>query len=376
MVRSAMPRGPNGSTAVREIVLHEFLSQCTNATASDLEAYFGDCGSLFLARLTAWLRLTYMVGTCLDSQLKAISIFLSAASGHYFLVEFLEVGGLLTVLEIVHLKSAKDKHQLEAMKLLALIVCKGRQYKELFCESHGLKIVAECLALTSSSSLIECAKDLLLQLSMGNPSYQNQIYKVFITLLSSTSHQAQRTAAYCIRQIQPSISTVSPSIVDPSLQLLRSLHVDVQCEAAELIKELVNYKDIQDTILNELVRLLKPSVENTGTSSAALPAHIQQAGAAKVIGLLVHYDDDIVRQLVELRVVRHLLYAMSNISYPDCQRQAALSLFALVNTVGSAKDEVKSLLGENLFQQLMSIPEDFYSILTPAQVDVLNSSLR
>ena len=37
--------------------------------------------------------------------------------------------------------------------------------------------------------------------------------------------------------------------------------------AAELIKELVNYKEIQDTILNELVRLLKPSVENTGASS-------------------------------------------------------------------------------------------------------------
>ena len=48
------------------------------------------------------------------------------------------------MLEIVHLKSAKDKHQLEAMKLLALIVCKGRQYKELFCESHG-KNVSFCV---------------------------------------------------------------------------------------------------------------------------------------------------------------------------------------------------------------------------------------
>lgn len=87
------------------------------------------------------------------------------------------------MLEIVRLKNAKDKHQLEAMKLLALIICKGRQYKELFCESHGkkivfvlyfttllsftgLKIVAECLGLTTSPSLIECAQDLLLQLSM------------------------------------------------------------------------------------------------------------------------------------------------------------------------------------------------------------------
>ena len=37
--------------------------------------------------------------------------------------------------------------------------------------------------------------------------------------------------------------------------------------AADLIKELVKYKEMQDTILNELIRLLKPSVENTGASS-------------------------------------------------------------------------------------------------------------
>lgn len=44
--------------------------------------------------------------------------------------------------------------------------------------------------------------------------------------------------------------------------------------AAELIKELVNYKEIQDTVLNELVRLLKPSVENAGSSSGDF-VHVQ-----------------------------------------------------------------------------------------------------
>ena len=48
------------------------------------------------------------------------------------------------MLEIVRHKSAKDKHQLEAIKLLALVICKGRQYKELFCESHG-KLLCSCI---------------------------------------------------------------------------------------------------------------------------------------------------------------------------------------------------------------------------------------
>ncbi len=42
-----------------------------------------------------------MFKTFLSLQLQVISVFLSAASGHRFIVEFLEVGGALTVLEIL-----------------------------------------------------------------------------------------------------------------------------------------------------------------------------------------------------------------------------------------------------------------------------------
>ena len=53
-----------------------------------------------------------------------------------------------------------------------------------------------------------------------------------------------------------------------------SLAICSMYAAAELIKELVNYKEIQDTVLNELVRLLKPSVENAGSSSGDF-VHVQ-----------------------------------------------------------------------------------------------------
>ena len=87
-----------GSKTVRADMLREFITQCSNMTCSELEQHFADCASLFLARITTWIRITwvirtvaqmfivytvyrYMVGTCLSLQLKAISIFISSASG-------------------------------------------------------------------------------------------------------------------------------------------------------------------------------------------------------------------------------------------------------------------------------------------------------
>ena len=54
-----------------------------------------------------------------------------------FLAEFLEVGGVLTVLEILGLMQAKEADKAEALRLLTCIASAGRKYKELICESYG-----------------------------------------------------------------------------------------------------------------------------------------------------------------------------------------------------------------------------------------------
>lgn len=46
-----------GSKSVRETMLKEFIVQCQGMTGPDLEQQFCDGASLFLARLTAWLRI-------------------------------------------------------------------------------------------------------------------------------------------------------------------------------------------------------------------------------------------------------------------------------------------------------------------------------
>lgn len=53
------------------------------------------------------------------------------------MAEFLEVGGVLTLLEIIGLKQAKEADKSEALKNLHYIANAGRKYKELICESYG-----------------------------------------------------------------------------------------------------------------------------------------------------------------------------------------------------------------------------------------------
>ena len=54
--------------------------------------------------------------------------------------EFLEVGGILTVLEILGLKTAKEEDKSSAMELLETISNCGRKYKEVICESYGKSV--------------------------------------------------------------------------------------------------------------------------------------------------------------------------------------------------------------------------------------------
>lgn len=56
---------------------------------------------------------------------------------HKFMAEFLEIGGVLTLLEIIGLKQAKEEDKAQGLVCLHHIANAGRKYKELICESYG-----------------------------------------------------------------------------------------------------------------------------------------------------------------------------------------------------------------------------------------------
>jgi hypothetical protein len=115
---------PQGTRNTRFMLLKDFIRNNTNKSAAQLEMDLVNGASLFLTRISAWLRLSYghilymsslidhcsylLEGSNLELLLKSLTIFISASSGSRFLDEFIEVGGLVTTLEIVNLSIAND----------------------------------------------------------------------------------------------------------------------------------------------------------------------------------------------------------------------------------------------------------------------------
>ncbi|XP_046516770.1 armadillo-like helical domain containing protein 1 isoform X2 [Equus quagga] len=291
----------NAGKVARSHILDSFIETNQGKTAPELEQEFSQGASLFLVRLTTWLRLTYMTGSCLDKLLRSIGIFLSAVSSNRYLIEFLEVGGVLTLLEILGLEKIKEEDKKESIKLLQVVANSGRKYKELICESYGVRSIAEFLAKSKSEETQEEVQVLLDSLVHGNPKYQNQVYKGLIALLPCASPKAQQLSLQTLRTAQSIIGATHPSIVDCVLKVLRTMHLEVQYEekeanpeahfshvasrwqsclgakrepgrrcskaqeaknSIELIKDLVNY-DVCPALLRGLVDLLIPSVRET-----------------------------------------------------------------------------------------------------------------
>ena len=72
----------------------------------------------------------------------------------------------------------------------------------------GIRAIAECLAKTKAEETQECARNLLQNLSKGNPKFEMQVYKGLIALLPSSSPKAQQMAAQTLRVVQVCAKTL------------------------------------------------------------------------------------------------------------------------------------------------------------------------
>uniref|UniRef100_A0A8C2F6G0 Armadillo like helical domain containing 1 n=1 Tax=Cyprinus carpio TaxID=7962 RepID=A0A8C2F6G0_CYPCA len=370
-----------GSKTVRSRMLNDFLAKNTGKTCPELELEFAQVASLFLARLTAWIRLTYMFGTCLDIQLRAVGVFLSANSSHQYMIEFLEVGGVLTLLEILGQDKLKEGDKTEALRLLQIIANAGQKYKELICESYGVKAVAECLAKSETEGTQESAAVLLESLAYGNPKYQNQVYKGLIALLTCTSPRAQQLVLQILLYISNlTLFVVAFPTVNPTVSYLLLFLLP----AIELITELMQ-SEVRLALLRGLVAFLKPTKERNpkhkiledpevAKMTDSLPVLLQQAASAKTIRILAQRSEEISKELLSLRVIHHLLYAMGNQEHADSQRQASLALEHFVRMYPVVEEHVCRAMGTRLFQSFMHNADVLHLNMDDIQADILRSN--
>ncbi|XP_046848247.1 armadillo-like helical domain containing protein 1 [Xenia sp. Carnegie-2017] len=381
-VRKLLMKWDGGNKQTRMSILEDFIRKNENKTGPELDREFAQSASLFLTRLTAWLRMTYMVEKHVSLQLKAIRIFVGASSGHKFLTEFLEIGGVLTVLEILGLKQATEEDKFESLQLLLNIADDGRRFKELICESYGIQAVAECLAKSTSEKTQDSAKLLIQELATGNPKFQGQLYKALISLLRVASPKAQQIAAEILRIVQPMVKTTAPTIVDSVLMLLRSFHLEVQYEASELIKDLINY-DVQLPLIKGLISLLKPCMKDVhvdeihndlflSETGLSVLVYVQQAAACKMIRVLAQKSLDVAETFIQFRVIHSLLVALGNNKNSESQKQAAITLQFFMQSFSFVNKKIKESLGETFQEELLKNPDDLYTNLTPIQTSVLS----
>uniref|UniRef100_A0A8C7X114 Armadillo like helical domain containing 1 n=1 Tax=Oryzias sinensis TaxID=183150 RepID=A0A8C7X114_9TELE len=211
-------RWDRGDGPVRVHLLRSFLNRNARKTFYELEVDLAQTASLLLARITVWMRVSYPAGF-LALQLKALGIFLSASNHDQYLMEFLQGGGVVILLDVLSSSQVQNDDKTEALRLLLNISDAGRKYKEFICEHNGKRW--------------DAAGALLESLSHGNPKYQDQIYRSLIGLLTRVRPRAQLLLLQTLRSVQLKLGAAHDGIVAPLLNTLRSLHLDVQDEGQE-----------------------------------------------------------------------------------------------------------------------------------------------
>ncbi|XP_061042641.1 armadillo-like helical domain containing protein 1 isoform X1 [Eubalaena glacialis] len=105
--------------------------------------------------------------------------------------------------------------------------------------------------------------------------------------------------------------------------------------------------------------------------TAHLPLFLQQAAAAKAIGILARGNTSLAEEMLPLRVVHSLMAAMGNVDHSNSQRQASLTLEYFVQLFPVVEEHVRRSMGEELYKLFRSNAEDLYVKIDSIQEDIL-----
>lgn len=357
----------SGTRKSRMRQLESFVTRCGDMTGPQLEEELESGASLFLARISSWLRLSYALGHPVALQLRAIDVFVAAPSGQRFLAEFVEVGGVATIIEILSLQQLPEDDKRAAMKLLTGIASAGRHYKEIVCEGEGVAALEDFMSNSKSEELLETARDLLVTVGRGNPRFSSQVHRCLLRLLRSESPTAQRLACAGLRVLLKAlpasqlytvdadgrpVAVLDASYCEAAVALLRSFNLPLLYEAGQLFSVLLAIEQLEEPLLRHL---LQPVVD-AADSRKSVPLHVQ-ASAGRALGQLVASlpPERRDRLVDELDVVPWLCTLLARETYsPECQKAALQALQLLGLCGGAPLAQMERLLGASALDLVMS----------------------
>ncbi|RKO98514.1 hypothetical protein CXG81DRAFT_28665 [Caulochytrium protostelioides] len=306
-----------------------------------LNAYMAHGASLFLTRMTAWLRLSYLFKAQLAVILQAIIVFMrqpapwTDTSGRPrarrgdgvmssspstpcstrdhgwapgaptptpgtippFQQEFLEVGGILSLIDLMSLPAVAEVDKiyvLHIMRILTAPGASGRRFREVICENAGVRPIAEELAKTAHEGLALACRHVLIALGQDNPRYTMQVVRSLLALLTSPviPIASQLHVAQALRALLPETHDLTPAYGDAVANLLKHHHLGIQYEAYLLLDAMLQQcEDLQKPLLSLLLGLLPLDLALAEQQQAQAHEHAgNMVAAARAAGSSINYD--------------------------------------------------------------------------------------
>eukprot|EP01006_Ploeotia_vitrea_P010209 TRINITY_DN2646_c0_g1_i1.p1 TRINITY_DN2646_c0_g1~~TRINITY_DN2646_c0_g1_i1.p1 ORF type:complete len:489 (-),score=54.29 TRINITY_DN2646_c0_g1_i1:331-1797(-) len=196
---SLLSEWDKGSRAKRLHMLTGFIRAHRNSTGAEIEKDLGPVSMLLFTRITAWLRLTYQLGYELSTQLNAIALFLQ---GQRFLTNFMEVGGVQTLEDLLCVQKLKPVDKQNALLILIHIANSGRVYREMICDGAGIDLLVESWLPSTDEQTLELYGGLFMALGQGNPRKSSLVHAGLVYTMHEGNEAAALTAATTLRSLQ------------------------------------------------------------------------------------------------------------------------------------------------------------------------------
>ena len=397
-LREYLARWDRSGKSAREKMLVEFVRNTRNMTGPELEREFGNGASLLLTRICAFLKTRVHRGeVSISSALQALSIFLSAASGHRFLLEFLDTGGLQMTLGLMTNDRIGEEDRVRALQLLASIANAGYTYKQMICRDfNGEDAVLSLMCNAKSESAHELIRSVLIGLGRGNKKVSDMQAKLVICLHNNDA-LVQRTASQVIRQLLSPAALDGVAAVPPDPSLVEAVNaifcrqnVYVLYEAQELGMTALAEIETRQAMIDSIARMLQPpswsyerpiatpddaALYDTTASPAAKsyfskaegsPPEVllQQAASCRLTWSFLKNKEEkraasreeVMKRFVETGVIGGLLVAMSNVHYSESKKHAMEALKTLCRLSNDANAKFLELTGKEFYTQFQLDP--------------------
>jgi hypothetical protein len=290
-----------GSRTQRTNILTNFLRRHRGSTAAEIERDLGHGALLFFTRITAWLRLTYKLGVVLSLQLSALSLFLQ---GQRYLTQFMEVGGIQTLTDLICITPVVDD-KINATLLLIHIANSGRVYREMICDGAGMECLVKATLRETHEKALELTGSLFLALGQGNPRKAAVVHSGLLFTMLHGDDPGALCAATTLRSLQlakqsyggPGGTMVGAemsaehgegasydALLDAVFHLLRSDSVKLRFEGMELLTIAAQNSSLLGSVVRRCIETLeKTDVSFDVVEATARPERRQKASCGRII---------------------------------------------------------------------------------------------